>query len=77
MRGYSDIVLRSKAPSFVHSALSSGFWVGVVLILLSPLIKKLMHLDTLGDVDHSLAGQSELAEPQAAGLDTSGEGIDI
>jgi len=37
MRGYSDIVLRSKAPSFVHSALSSGFWVGVVLILMASL----------------------------------------
>ena len=51
--------------------------VGVGLILLSPFIKKLMHLDTLGDADHSLAGQSELAEPQAAGMDTSGESIDI
>ena len=47
--------------------------VGVGLILLSPLIKKLMHLDSLQDVDHSLAGQSELAEPQAAGIDTSKE----
>jgi hypothetical protein len=25
-------------------------------------------------VDHALAGESELAEPQAAGVDTSGEG---
>ena len=47
--------------------------VGVGLILLSPFIKKLMHLDSLGDVDHSLAGQGELAEPQAAGTDTSKE----
>ena len=65
----------------VNSVYTTIGWVavavGVVLILLSPLIKKLMHLDTLGDADHSLAGQSELAEPQAAGMDTSGESIDI
>jgi|TARA_R100000501_G_scaffold15113_1_gene27376 POT family proton-dependent oligopeptide transporter len=45
--------------------------VGVAVMIVSPLIKKLMHLDTLtdDDVDHSLAGQQELAEPQAAGMD--------
>ena len=37
MRGYSDIVLRQKAPSSFFSALSSGFWVGVMLILMAPL----------------------------------------
>jgi hypothetical protein len=37
MRGYSDIVLRQRAPSSVFSALSSGFWVGMILILMAPL----------------------------------------
>lgn len=40
---------------------------GVLVIIVSPFIKKLMHLDTLRD-DDSLAGVSELAEPQAAGV---------
>jgi proton-dependent oligopeptide transporter, POT family len=40
--------------------------VGVAVLVISPLIKKLMHLDTLKDDD--LAGQGELAEPQAAGV---------
>ena len=43
--------------------------IGVGVMLVSPLIKKLMHLDTLkDDVDHSLAGEAELAENQAAGM---------
>jgi len=41
--------------------------VGVAVIVISPLIKKLMHLDTLRD-DDDLAGQDELAEPQGAGI---------
>ena len=47
-----------------------GLWAigfGVLVIVVSPLIKKLMHLDTLRDADE-LAGQNELAEPQAAGV---------
>ena len=47
--------------------------VGVGFLLISPLIKKLMHLDTLKDDDHVLAGEAELAEPQAAGTRTDGE----
>jgi POT family proton-dependent oligopeptide transporter len=48
---------------------------GVAVILISPLIKRLMHLDTLrdNDVDHAMAGQRELAEPAAAGIDTRRE----
>ena len=43
--------------------------IGIAVILISPLIKKLMHLDTLRDeVDHSLAGESELAESAGAGI---------
>jgi proton-dependent oligopeptide transporter, POT family len=41
--------------------------VGVVVILLSPLVKRLMHLDTLRD-DDELAGYQELAENQGAGM---------
>jgi len=44
--------------------------VGVGVMVISPLIKKLMHLDTLTDdtVDDDLLGQSEIGEPQAAGM---------
>ena len=54
-----------------------GWWtigIAVVVLALSPLVKRLMHLDTLhDDTDHAMAGQEELAEPQAAGLNTRGE----
>jgi POT family proton-dependent oligopeptide transporter len=40
--------------------------VGVGVLIISPLIKKLIHLDTLSD--DSLAGTDELGEPQAAGI---------
>ena len=45
--------------------------VGVVVLLLSPVVKKWMHLDTLGDdnVGDDLLGQTEgPGEPQAAGV---------
>jgi proton-dependent oligopeptide transporter, POT family len=41
--------------------------VGVVVLVISPLIKKLMHLDTLRD-NEDLAGRAELAENQAPGM---------
>ena len=47
------------------------FSVGVAVLLISPLVKKLMHLDKLKDEE--LAGRAELAEPQAAGLDLAKE----
>jgi POT family proton-dependent oligopeptide transporter len=40
---------------------------GVVVLLLSPIVKRWMHLDTLRDRD-DVAGQKELGEPQAAGV---------
>jgi POT family proton-dependent oligopeptide transporter len=40
--------------------------VAVAVLAVSPLIKRLMHLDTLQDDD--LAGQKELAEPAAPGM---------
>lgn len=41
--------------------------VSVVVLALSPIVKKWMHLDTLRDRDDSVARAGELAEPQAAG----------
>jgi len=46
--------------------------VGVGFLLISPLIRRLMHLDTLRD-DTELAGQAELGEPAAAGMDIGKE----
>ncbi len=46
--------------------------VAVAVLLVSPLIKKLMHLDTLED-DRDMAGDRELGEPQAAGTRIDGE----
>ena len=40
--------------------------VGVVVLLLSPFVKRLMHLDTLKDED--VAGRPGLGEPQAPGM---------
>jgi POT family proton-dependent oligopeptide transporter len=47
--------------------------VGVAVFVVSPLIKKLMHLDTLSDDDNAaeaerVFGDSEIGEPQAAGI---------
>jgi POT family proton-dependent oligopeptide transporter len=51
-----------------------GVAVGVGVVVVSPLIKKLMHLDTLrDDVDHTMAGEQEIGEPAAAGVNTGGE----
>jgi len=38
-----------------------------VVLLLSPIVKKWMHLDTLRDRD-GLAGRDEVGEPQAPGV---------
>jgi len=53
-----------------------GLWAvgfGILVIVVSPLIKKLMHLDTLRDADE-LAGQKEIGEPQAAGVHPEAKG---
>jgi len=47
--------------------------VGVGFVIISPLIKKLMHLDTLRDAEPTLAGQSEIGEPGAAGMGVNRE----
>jgi POT family proton-dependent oligopeptide transporter len=43
-----------------------GLVAGIVVLSVSPFVKRLMHLDTLKDED--LAGRDELAEPAAAGM---------
>jgi len=61
-------------PDRVVEVYSTVGWVavgvGVFVIVISPLIKKLMHLDTLADdnVGDDLEGQSEIGEPGAAGV---------
>jgi proton-dependent oligopeptide transporter, POT family len=51
--------------------------IGVAVLAVSPLVKKLMHLDTLRDADdgdrRDLAGREQLAENQAPGMFPSGE----
>jgi len=53
--------------------------IGVFLMLISPWLKKGMHLETLGKdhgggaADHALAGEPQLAERAAAGTDTRNE----
>lgn len=49
--------------------------IGVAVMVVAPLIKRLMHLDTLADdnVGDDMLGQSELGSPDAAGFNTSGE----
>jgi POT family proton-dependent oligopeptide transporter len=47
--------------------------VAVVVLALSPIVKRWMHLDTLKDED--LAGRDELAENQATGLFPQGETV--
>ncbi|MBM6576296.1 peptide MFS transporter [Microvirga sp. SRT01] len=46
---------------------------GVVVLVLAPFVTKLMHLDTLGEPDHALAGDRTIGEPAAAGTDTRTE----
>ncbi|MBB1087894.1 peptide MFS transporter [Lysobacter sp. SG-8] len=58
-------------PEQVTEVYSTVGWtavvVGVVMVAISPLVRKLMHLDTLKDDEHAIAGEAELAEPAAAG----------
>lgn len=48
--------------------------VSVVVLALSPIVRKWMHVDTLQDEDAArMAGAAELGEPQAAGTNLTGE----
>ena len=59
------------AKELVLSVYSTVGWaalaIGVAVLIVSPLVKRLMHLETLRD-DDDLAGKKELAEPQGAGV---------
>lgn len=46
--------------------------VSVTVLALSPIVKRWMHVDSLRDEDE-LAGQAELAQPEAAGFKIAGE----
>jgi POT family proton-dependent oligopeptide transporter len=51
-----------------------GVGIGVLLVILAPVLRKMMHLETLSDdVDHALAGQKEIGEQAAAGTHTGNE----
>src|SRR5690606_21703986 len=60
------------APDRVTDVYTTVGWlavaVGVGVSLISPLLKRLVHLDTLGDEARDLAGTATLAEPQASGV---------
>jgi len=47
-----------------------GVGLGVAVLVVAPLVKRLMHLDTLrdDDVGDDLLGQAEASEPQIAGV---------
>jgi POT family proton-dependent oligopeptide transporter len=64
--------MTKEATLSIYSTI--GWWtigIGVAVMLLSPLVKRMMHLDTLRD--SALAGRDELGEPQAAGAQLKGE----
>ncbi len=79
--GAADMVPGSPEAVAYLTTVSDVYWTigwwavvaGVIVILISPLVKMLMHLDSLKDADHAMAGEEELAEPQAPGFDTTGE----
>ncbi|MBV9841853.1 MAG: MFS transporter [Sphingomonadaceae bacterium] len=52
-----------------------GIAAGAAVVALSPFVRRLMHLDTIGrdDVAHGLDGERTLAEPQAPGYPIAGE----
>ena len=65
--------MTKEATLSVYSTI--GWWtvgIGAVVLALSPIVKRWMHLDTLRD-DDRLAGREELAEPEAAGMFPKGE----
>lgn len=47
--------------------------IGAAVLVVAPLVKRLMHIDTLRDDDTALAGAEEIGEPQAAGTGIKGE----
>ena len=72
IEGGGEAAAAASTPETYHEVYTTVGWVavgvGVAMILISPLIKKLMHLDTLRDDDDELAGYKELGEKQAPGM---------
>ncbi|MGH6707304.1 MAG: peptide MFS transporter, partial [Sphingomicrobium sp.] len=71
--GGHDGEMTKEATLSIYNTI--GWWtmgIGVVVLALSPLVKRWMHLDTLRDT-RDLAGDRELGEPQAAGTNLAGE----
>jgi POT family proton-dependent oligopeptide transporter len=68
--GESGDITRQGALDVYWSIGLLAVGVGVVVVLVSPLVKRLMHLDKLRDdnVSDDLAGEREVAEPQAPGI---------
>ena len=67
--GEDGAMTRDATLSIYHSIGWFSIGVGVVVLVLSPFVKKLMHVDTLiDDGDDDLEGQSEVAEPAGAGI---------
>ena len=77
--GAEEAVGEGAAKEVVLGVYTTVGWVavaaGVGVVLVSPLIKRLMHLDTLRDHDAegALAGDRQLAEKGAPGIDTGPE----
>lgn len=51
-----------------------AIWVGIAVLFIAPFVRRLMHLDTLKEPgeEAGMAGDAELAEPQAAGVHPEG-----
>ena len=65
--GGHDGEMTKEATLSIYSTI--GWWtmgIGVIVLALSPIVKRWMHLDTLKDED--LAGRDQLATPQAPGM---------
>jgi proton-dependent oligopeptide transporter, POT family len=70
LEGGEAAVMEARPETYLDVYTTVGWvavGVGVAVFVISPLIKKLMHLDTLRDEDE-LAGYKELGERQAAGM---------
>ena len=65
MTQYARTQILSAFAAVICAFITIG--ISVAVLLLSPIVKRWMHLDTLQDRD-DLAGQKELAEPIAPGL---------
>ncbi|PJJ96327.1 MFS transporter [Lysobacteraceae bacterium NML91-0213] len=64
-------------PARVLEVYSNVGWlavgVGLLMMVVSPLIRRLMHLDTLRDDEGDLAGTKAIGEPVATGIDITEE----